>query len=66
MSAWLRPAFLQVAGGVLQGVGAALQSVAAAGVDSLDLFAGRWDLNLLFFGVVGLLAYALLAVAPRQ
>jgi hypothetical protein len=43
------------AGSLLQGLASPFQ-----------LFEGAWLLNLLFFGVLGLLAYSLLVLAPRQ
>lgn len=48
------------------------QAAAAAGsllaglASPFQLFEGAWGLNLLFFGVLGLLAYSLVVLAPRQ
>jgi hypothetical protein len=56
-------AVLQQYGGQAAGAaGSLLQGLASP----FQLFEGAWLLNLLFFAVLGLLAYSLLVLAPRQ
>ena len=50
---------------LLQGGNLARGAVESA-VAPFDVFAGEWFLNVLLFGVVGVLSYSLLVVAPRQ
>lgn len=54
---------LQQYGG--QAAGAAGSALAGL-VSPFQLFEGGWLLNVLFFAVLGLLAYSLVVLAPRQ
>jgi ABC-type multidrug transport system permease subunit len=56
-------AVLQQYGG--QAAGAAASALASL-VSPFQLFEGGWLLNVLFFAVLGLLAYSLVVLAPRQ
>ncbi len=44
----------------------AAQGAAQNAIAPFDVFTGNWFLNLMLFGVVGIMVYAQLVIAPKQ